>query len=324
MPTLTQMQYALAVARTGSFSGAARAVFVSQPSLSAQVAKLEDTLGQRLFDRSARPVLPTTAGAALLPLMQKALDSVRALTEEAQTLDGSPRGPFRLGIIPTVAGSLLPRFLSRFCNQYPDVQLSVRELTTSAIVNGLRTDDLDAGILATPLHEADLIEEPIYSETFHIYCSPELALHANGADQVAPNTLPIGQLVVLSEGHCLRTQALDLCALSRSDASAQLKIEMGSLDTLLKVVEQGPWFTVLPKMSLATVGKTRGRIHDFAGPTPFREVGLVYRRRDLGSAIRTALASAVRKAVPGLLSGSNSIDAATSSRRMSPVKPALK
>jgi LysR family transcriptional regulator, hydrogen peroxide-inducible genes activator len=299
--TLTQLEYALAVGRVGSFSRAALECFVTQPALSMQIHKLEDELGARLFDRSARPIALTEAGELLLPQFQRVVDEHRRIDDVMLSLSGALGGSYRLGIIPTVAPSLLPRFLSAFGLEHPSVELTVRELTTAQIVDALRRDELDGGVLATPLNEDRIREIRLYDEPLLIYRSPHLDLPSARDGAAAVCDLPIERMVLLSEGHCLRTQVLDICALQRDvAAAARFRMETASVSTLLRVVDQGEWFTVLPALAVEDLpGDVRAtRVLSFVGETPFREIALVTRRTEVRSAIRDALSDHMRRAVP--------------------------
>ncbi len=295
MATHTQFRYALAVARHGSFSGAARAAAISQPALSMQIARLEDELGVRLFDRSARPVAITPAAAALLPHFQAVIDRHRHIAEVAASLTGALTGSYRLGLIPTLAPTLLPLVLPQFARSCPDVRLEIREATTDAILDALRRDTLDGGILATPLDEAGIEEWRLFDEPLSLLAGPGVSLPDR---DVSLSELPMDRLVVMDEGHCLRTQVLDLCAL-RDAGAPRFRIQAGSIATLAAVVTGGAWITVLPELALDALDPaTRaGRVRQFSGPTPYREVGFVSRRTELRSAIRERLIAAVRRSV---------------------------
>ncbi len=302
MSTLTQLEYALAVARAGSFSKAAASCFVTQPALSMQVQKLEDELGARLFDRSARPIALTEAGALLLAQFQRVVDEHRRIDDVARTLTGELGGSYRLGIIPTVAPNLLPRFLGAFTREHPTVELTVRELTTAQIIEALRADDLDGGILATPLGEDGIREARLYDEPLQIYRSAAMEPCPTCVDGKADvRDLPLERMVLLAEGHCLRTQVLDICALQRTvDVDARFRMETASIATLLRVVDEGAWFTVLPALAVMDLPENvrREQVMAFGGETPYREVALVTRRTEVRAAIRDALVEQVRRAVP--------------------------
>ncbi len=266
-----------------------------------QVQKLEDELGARLFDRSARPIALTEAGELLLPQFQRVVDEHRRIDDVVSSLKGDLAGTYRLGVIPTVAPSLLPRLLAPFGREHGSVELSVRELPTAQIVEALRRDELDGGILATPLGEDGIRELRLYDEPLRIYCSPQMERPPASGGAVAVSDLALERMVLLSEGHCLRTQVLDVCALqSGVDATTRFRMETASIATLLRVVDQGEWFTVLPALAVEDLPEEvrTERVLSFAGDTPFREIAFVTRRTEVRAAVRDALADHVRRVVP--------------------------
>lgn len=300
-PTLTQLEYALAIAQHGSFRAAAKACHVSQPALSAQVAKLEEGLGVVLFDRKARPVILTDKGRQLVPRFEAIVEAVREVEELAAADDDELRGQLRLGIIPTLAPYLLPRFLPGLCAEHPGLHVIVRELTTEEIVAGLRADTLDVGVLATPLAAPGIHELRLFDEPLRIYASAASSLCAQGraVRRLSVEQLPTDELIVMTEGHCLRTQVLDLCELGDASEGPGFQLETGSMATLVRMLDRGPWFTVLPELALDELSEeARTRVLEFAGPRPFREVGLVYRRSTYRAAAREAVAEAIAEAVP--------------------------
>lgn len=301
-PTLTQLEYALAVHRQGSFGAAARACHVSQPALSAQVAKLERLLGVALFDRRARPVIATDIGETLLPRFAEVVGAVHEIEAIAGARARGPlRGPFRLGIIPTLAPYLLPRFVAAFARAHPEVDLRIRELETDAITADLQTDDLDAGVLATPLAVAGVHERRLFDEPMRIYASAGSSLTTGRRRRFEPSQLPVDELVVMTEGHCLRTQVLDVCALRRGAAPPTgFRLETGSMTTLVRMLDEGPWFTVLPELALDELDADvrSDRVFDFVGPLPYREISLVFRRRTHRADVRRALGDAIEASVP--------------------------
>lgn len=304
-PTLTQIEYALAIAQRGSFRAAAMACHVSQPALSAQVAKLELQLGVTLFDRKTRPVILTDIGEVLLPKFSAIVSAVREVEEIAGAeLDDALHGPFRLGIIPTLAPYLLPRFLPALCSEHPAVEITVREMTTDEIVKALQDDSLDAGLLATPLSVPGIREQRLFDEPLQVYASPTSSLLQGGrkGKQIRTEQLPLEELIVMTEGHCLRTQVLDVCALQRREArpSAGFQLETGSISTLVRMLDKGPWFSVLPELALEELPPKvrRERVFQFTKPRPYREVGVVFRRPHYREGVRDAMAKAVVKGVP--------------------------
>jgi len=209
--TLVQLEYIIAVDTWRHFATAAAKCFVTQPTLSMQIQKLEEELGVRLFDRSKVPVVPTVEGVEIIQQARVVLKEAERLGEIVRERKGEMVGELRLGILPTVAPYLLPLFLSSFLQQYPGIRLTVIELTTEAIVERLKKNLLDAGVLVTPLHEPGIFEQPLFYEEFVVYVSP--AEPAYKKRYVLADDIDVRHLWLLEEGHCLRSQIMHLCEL---------------------------------------------------------------------------------------------------------------
>lgn len=298
MATLSQLGYALAVDRHRNFRRAAKASFVSQPTLSTQLAKLEDELDVVLFDRSRKPVVPTREGLALLEQFRSVMREYERIDEVVRELRGVVAGRYRLGIIPTMAPTILPRVVPDFIATHEQVELHIEELTTAQIVERLNEETLDGGVLATPLEMPGLTEYPLYREPFVVFHSPTAELSTDGRGRVRLDALPLERLMVMRDGHCLRTQTLDLCALGAEASETQgFVLEAGSIATLCAMVQKGPYFTILPSLAadeLAAQG-LGDLIKPIAGKPPFREVALVTRRIESRRAIREALIDVARE-----------------------------
>ena len=241
--TLTQLEYVVAVDRLRNFSAAARACHVSQPTLSMQLRKLEEEYGLVLFDRSKKPVLPVPDAAGFIEQARVVLREMGRLEHLGRHPSAEPTGDFRLGIIPTVAPYLLPLFLAPFARKYPGVKLSIEEMTTRVILSELESDRIDAGILATPLGVASLTETPLYYEPFWLYASRKHPLA--GAESVGEGDLNAGDVWLLSEGHCLRNQIVRICSLrGKSGVFRNVRFESGSLETVIRLVDQGSGYTL--------------------------------------------------------------------------------
>ena len=300
--TLQQWQYALTVRKLGHFGKAAEACFVTQPTLSQQLQKLEEWLGVVLFDRSRQPVVPTLEGAKLLDQAQIALREFNKIEAMAKDDQGAIRGELHLGVIPTLAPYVLPLFLKKFLNAYKEVQLVIEELQTSEIVRRLTEETLDAGLLVTPLNEAQVREEPLFYERFYLYASENHSiLKKKKVDQADLST---EEIFLMSEGHCFRDQALALCRSKKhKDENSRLRIDSGSLSTLKKLVDQGQGYTLLPEMALPELIKKseENRVRDFSSPTPYREISLVTHRHFVKERLFAALKNEIISNVPSTL-----------------------
>lgn len=292
--TLTQMRYALAVEETRSFRAAAERSHVSQSGLSMQIQKLEELLELRLFDRSKKPVLVTPEGEPALRQMRAVLRETERLGQviaERDELSGS----YRLGVIPTLASSVLPLFLREFLERYPRIELTIEELQTDAILERLRADTLDAGIAATPLNVPGSQETPLGYEPFFAYLPPDDPLLRKKS--VSEADLSARELWVMPEGHCFRTQVLSFCNAPAFTASSRVHFESGSFETLVRLVDKGLGATILPALVVQQLPSERrvAQVRRLAGPTPTREIGLVIARADWRGSVNAALAELVRE-----------------------------
>lgn len=285
---LQQLEYILAVEEHGSFSRAAEARFVSQPALSMMVQKLEEELDLKIFDRSKQPIVATDGGKTVLAQARVILHEVSKLHEVTRQQRETLSGDLSIGIIPTLAPYLLPLFLKPFLEKYPAVHLKIHEHTTTALVERLRKGQLDAGLLATPIPNANLKEMPLFYEPFYVYAHDEYE-----KNYLLPEDLNPDELWLLEEGHCLRSQILNLCEL-RKKSNAQLEFEAGSIDTLIKMVDHQSGVTIVPELATHTLTPAqRKRLRPFADPVPVREVSLVTHR----DAVKRSLIEALRQEV---------------------------
>lgn len=302
MASLTQLQYLVAVDRLRHFGKAAKACHVSQPTLSMQLHKLEEEYGVVFFDRGRQPILPTPEGAAIIEQAKAVLREASKLDHLGKSKSAEPKGDFRLALIPTIAPYLLPIFLGAFAKKYPEVNLFVEELTTENILESLARDRIDAGILATPLPGEKLMEKPLYYEPFWVFAAeghPLLKLA-----EVSEDRLEAKDIWLLAEGHCLRNQIVRLCGLrgqlkTGAGTFRNVRLESGSLETVIHLVEQGHGYTLLPHLAAkALMGKKKVQLKPFAKPVPAREVSLVTNRSQYKAAILEALAREIQAHLP--------------------------
>ncbi len=291
--TLQQLQYIVAVADTGQFSKAARQCHVTQPTLTMMVRKLEDELGVTIFQRGSQPTRPTADGDALIAQARVVLREAGQLKELVTELHTGTAGTYRLGIIPTLAPYLLPLFLARFANEHPQARLVIDERQTTSILDALRKGQLDVGILAGPLHEEGLEEISLFQEPFLAYFPPRHPLLKQ--KRIARKDLRKAPLWVLSEGHCLRDQALSVCQHPSSAGHDNILYSTGSIETLKRMVNSGSGLTLVPELS---VNADEKNIRRFVAPEPVREVVLVVRRPFVRRKAVDALVAAIKAAVP--------------------------
>ncbi len=298
---IQQLEYIIAVDNYRHFSKAAEASFVTQPTLSMMIQKLEEELGVKIFDRSQLPVHPTEIGKRIIDQARVAVAQVNQLKEIVQEEKGIVKGVFRLGIIPTISPYLLPRLMQVHSENKFDIRIVISELTTDQILKGLSNDSLDGGILATPLKEPAIKEHPIYYERFFAYISPvEKAIYAKTS--IDESDLTAARLWLLDEVHCFRTQILHLCNFKKRRGGNQQSIfsyEAGSIDTLINIVDKNDGLTVIPEMALSSLSETQMKnVRSFKNSTPVREVSLVTRKEFFRERLLSILIDEVKMAIP--------------------------
>ena len=272
--TLVQLEYIIALDAARHFAKAAESCHVTQPSLSMQVQKLEEELGMQIFIRT-NPVTTTETGQIVIEQAKKILSESRMMQQLVHQEKNIVAGTLKIGIIPTLAPYLLPKFLQAFIKQYPLVRLSIHELTTENIIRQLKNGSLDAGILATPLNVADLKEHFLFNEEFVAYVSRKEKVFAK--KYLLPGDIDVHRMWLLEEGHCLRSQVMNLCALQK-DASIEKHFDYaaGSIETLKNFVDKNGGITLLPELATHDMNKTRkNMLRYFKSPAPVREISLV-------------------------------------------------
>lgn len=295
---IQHLKYILAVDTHRHFAKAAEKCFVTQPTLSMMVQKLEEELGVKIFDRSRQPVVPTEAGEKLIEQAKIILQEVDRMTLIVDELKGEIKGELRLGIIPTVAPYLLPLFLHSFLKKYPLLKLKITELTTQQIIDKLKNHQLDAGILATPLNNDSLNEQSLYYEQFVVYASPNEKMMKKKF--LLPGDIDTNHLWLLEEGHCLRSQVLNLCELRKKELeTSNLEYEAGSIETLKKIVDFNNGITILPELALKELSAgDMKNVRHFKPPVPVREISIVTYRHFVKQKIIDALKDEICESVP--------------------------
>ncbi|MEM7103514.1 MAG: LysR substrate-binding domain-containing protein [Bacteroidota bacterium] len=275
--TITQLEYIIAVDTYRSFGEAAKKCFVTQPTLSMQIKKLEEELNVLVFDRSKKPVLTTDIGRKIVEQARVTVLEASRIKEVIHNQKDEVQGLLRVGIIPTLSPYLLPIFITRFTEKYPDVTVSIEELLTEQIVEKLDHDLLDVGILVTPLKVASLVEVPLFYEPFLAYSSKSYAISQKPT--ISFKDLNLNDVWLLKEGHCFRNQVINICGDKLDVADKQLQFESGSLETLKKIVEQQDGFTLLPELATLDFPKEKRQyLKAFNAPQPIREVSLIIHR----------------------------------------------
>lgn len=279
MPSLTQMKYIVSVYENKSFSLASKECHVSQPSLSMQIQKAEDELGVTLFDRNSKPISATDKGLKLIHQMKIILNESKRLEDLSKVEAGRLSGQIDLAIIPTIAPYLLPMILNPLAQHMPHVQVNIFEQTTSEILQNLKSKDIDAAILATPLEEEDLIETPLYYEPFYILAHKSHPILKN--KNIREQDIAKYPIWLLDEGHCFRDQTLSVCSTSgHQDVFNNIKYAGSSIHTLIQIVLESEGCTLIPHLALKDLSPQviKNNLRPLKKPTPSREISLVTHR----------------------------------------------
>jgi LysR family hydrogen peroxide-inducible transcriptional activator len=296
--TITQLEYIVAVDTYRSFVLAAEKCFVTQPTLSMQVQKLEDMLGVKIFDRSKQPVSPTEIGIEIIEQARILLAESEKIKEIISDRQKELSGELKVGIIPTVSPYILPKIITSFIQKYPLVKLIVWEKTTEDIVQQLKLGTLDCGIMSTPLHEGALTEIPVFYENFVAYVSKHSKLSKKKS--IIPDDIDMEEIWVLNEGHCMREQVLNICQRRRGTKGFQhFEYNTGSVETLKRMVDQNNGATILPELALTELTvKQLDKVRYFKSPEPAREVSIVIQKNFLKRRMIEALKNEILEFVP--------------------------
>lgn len=296
--TIVQLEYIVAVDTYRHFAKAAEHCFVTQPSLSAQIQKLEEELGVKIFDRTKQPVLPTEPGVQLIEQARKILAESAVFKEMVDSKKNALTGELKIGIIPTLAPYLLPLFIQSFAKKNPFVKLIINELTTETLITRLREGRIDVGLLITPLNEKGIKEDVLFYEEMVAYISKKNAAYKK--TYVLPADIDPEKLWLLEEGHCFRSQIVNLCELRRQTKEGSLfEYEAGSLETLRRMVEINDGITILPELATLDLDEEQQKsVRHFGAPTPVREVSMITHRDFVKKRLVEALKTAIVASIP--------------------------
>ena len=286
---LQQLEYIVAVDIHRHFAKAAQSCFVTQATLSMMIRKMEEEVKIVIFDRSKQPVVPTEVGKLFIEQARSVLKEASILKNISSDLENNISGQLRIGIIPTLAPYLLPIFLQKFMEAYPQVRLKISEQNTDQIIENLALDKLDVGLLATPLLNNGFKSDPLFYERFFVYTSTkESSLKKK---YVLPEDIDINRLWLIKEGHCLRSQTLNLCELQRAEAKKHnLEYEAGSIESLLQIVEMNAGITIVPELAVINFDENKKQqLREFKPPVPVREISLVTYRHFVKSKLLNVL-----------------------------------
>jgi len=273
--TLTELRYIVALAREKHFGRAAEKCFVSQPTLSVAVKKLEDELGVILFERGQHEISVTPQGEAIIRQAEKVLAEAAHIKELAAAANDPLAGPLSIGAIYTIGPYLLPKLVPLLRARAPQMPLLLQENFTAKLLEALKNGELDVAIVALPIEESGLVAQPVYDEVFRVLTPAQHPWAKEKA--IAPRRLLEEPLLLLGRGNCFRDQVLDLCA--RAGAGGPQVLEGSSLETIRLMVASGIGVTVMPASAVDGLPKNDAllRVKPFTEPTPSRRVGLVWR-----------------------------------------------
>lgn len=296
--TITQLQYVLAVAEYQNFTLAAQKSFVTQPTLSMQVQKLETELDVLIFDRSKKPIAITEVGQKIVAQAQNIVNEANRIKDIVDQDKGFIGGDFILGIIPTVMPTLLPMFLKAFINKYPRVNLIIKEQSTESLIRNIQDGHLDAAIAATPLEIEFIKERPLYYEPFVGYVPKNHRL--GNAKKLTPDDLDVRDVLLLQDGHCFRDGVINLCKAPKNIEHDHFQLESGSFETLVNLADEDMGMTLLPYLNTLELDDLKKKnLKYFDNPSPAREVSLIYHKSEL----KIQITEALRDVISGIVRG---------------------
>jgi len=291
--TITQLEYIVALNEYKSFSKAAKFCFVTQPSLSMQIQKLEEELNLIIFNRKIKPIKPTTEGLQIINAARKIIQEKKSIQIFAKGYHKDVIGEVSIGIIPTIAPYLIPKFLSSFQTKFPNLKLNIFETTTENIYNAINEGKLDIGILV-PITNQEIPCIPLFFEELFLFSN--VLLKSGELDQ---NIIP-EKLWILEEGHCLSNQIDSICNLrNKSNSDTQIVYKTGSLETMLRLAENGMGQTIIPHMLVDYVSETvKKKIFKIPFNTPVREIALIYSENYNRKGVIDALKDEIISVIP--------------------------
>ena len=293
--TITQLEYVVALDTHRNFAKAAAHCYVTQPTLSMQLKKLEEELGTVLFDRNKKPVVPTDVGEQVIEQARVSLQSLKQIDALVRRHTDDLSGTLRVGIIPTLSPYLLPRVLPALAKQYPNLTLEIEELLSDQIVDKLHKDQLDVALWVARASESRLVHVPLFYERFLVYLSDG---HAYPQETISLSELDMKQLWLLKEGHCFRDQVASFCG-GLLETNHHASFLSGSLETLKKIVDQHYGFTLLPELAVFDLPEARqANVRSFKSISPLRAVSLTYHQRFRKDKLVQMLKTEIRANVP--------------------------
>ncbi|MDD7317631.1 MAG: hydrogen peroxide-inducible genes activator [Prevotella sp.] len=294
--TLQQLEYVMAVFRFKHFAKAAEFCNVTQPTLSSMIQKLEEELGMKLFDRNKQPIMPTPAGKIVIEQAWGVLIKAKKLRDTAEEQKKSLLGTFNIGVLPTIAPYLVPRFFPKMLDENPDMDIRITEMKTSDIKQAIIRGDIDAAILARVDGLGEYRCHTLFYERFMAYVSEHDRLKNSKAIRVAD--LKDEFLWLLDEGHCFRDQLVKFCQLKAASRSKKA-YNLGSIETFMRIVENGKGVTFIPELAtMQLTDKQMQLVRPFAHPIPTREVLMITNRHFIRTTLLDLIIERIRQSVP--------------------------
>lgn len=297
--TLTQLEYVVAVATFKSFVAAAEKTFVTQPTLSMQINKLEEELNVKIFDRYRHPIVPTEIGEKIVAQAKIILSESKKIDELVNSNLGKVIGTFRVAVIPTIAPNIVPRLLEKYAAAFPDVSLVITEAKTKEIISKLKNNEIDCGLLATPLDDNRLKEFPLFYEPLVGYFNKDEKALAKMT--INPDDIDLARIWMMNEGNCLRNQVMDLCSdhIDKIQEGKPYRYESGNVGTLKKMVDMNGGMSVFPELATTEFEEEAfDRIRYFSDPEPVREISLVTNEHFVKQGIFQSLVDTILELVP--------------------------
>lgn len=292
--TLQQLEYVVSLDTYRHYVKAAEHCMVSQPNLTMQVKKLEEEIGMQLFDRDKKPLQPTKSAELFIEKARSIIEEVNQLKAYVSMEIEQVEGHFEIGIIPTLAPYLLPKFLPNFFQQFGEVDMKIQELPTAELIEALNKDQIDAGLLVTPLELSHIREIPLFYEPFWLY-APK-GHKTRKKKKLVPENITEDDLLILEDGHCFRQQTLSICSKSSASDAKKFTYQSGSIEALKAFVKEGMGFTLIPEMAINDLDKDW--VQEFHSPKPAREVSLVVRKSFSKEAFIEAVRDVIQSHLP--------------------------
>lgn len=296
--TLVQLEYIIAVDTYRHFVTAAEKCNVTQPTLSMQIKKLEDSLGILIFDRQKQPIEPTKIGKQIINQARSIVQSKNHIVDFINNTKDNVSGDVRIGIIPTIASYLVPLFISSLVEKYPQLNIFIEELLTEQIVENLKIGRIDIGIIATPLHENGIMEHPVFYESFVMYVSENHRLYKSKS--VSSYDLKLDEIWLLADGHCFRNHVINLCQ-EQGEIPKRLKFsyKTNTIEVLMRFVEKNYGYTLLPYLATLNLSEQqREHLRFFKKPEPKREISIITSDSFLREKLIEVLQTEIRNHIP--------------------------